>query len=87
MAAKRRNPKRRLTPDAELEAWEMVFASGWDFFDDVGRLGVPMEDHRPDRAAAEDAWNRLGARFLAAKADPVGGTPWALAEFGEPHAG
>ena len=85
MPPKRRPGKRRLDPETELEAWSMVFACGHDYFGDLPRIGVPMDEHGhgPERAAAEEAWHRLGARFLVEKADPVQGTPWALSEFGE----
>ena len=86
MPPKRRTEKRRMDPAAELAAWSMVFQSGWDYFGDLSRLGVPMDEHnhRPDREAAEAAWHRLGARFLEEATDPVLGTPWAVSEFGDP---
>ena len=86
MPVKKRAAKRRLDALAELAAWSMVFQSGWDYFGDLPRIGVAMDErgHRPERAAAEEAWHRLGARFLAEGADPVQDTPWALSEFGKP---
>ena len=86
MPLKRRTEKRRMDPAAELAAWSMVFQSGWDYFGDLPRLGVLMDEHghRPDRAAAEEAWRRLGARFLAEPQDPHLTPSWALKEFGEP---
>ena len=87
MPVERRADKRRLDPAAELAAWSMVFACGRDHFHDLPRIGVRTDDHGPDRAAAEDAWRRLGARFLAEPQDPHLTPCWALQEFGEPHAG
>ncbi len=86
MPPKRRTEKRRMDPAAELAAWSMTFACGRDYFNDLPRIGVPMESHRPERAAAEDAWRRLGARFLSEPQDPHLMPAWALKEFGEPHA-
>ena len=85
MPVKKRTAKRRLDPAAELDAWSMAFQCGHDYFGDLPEIGVPMDGHGPDRAAAEAAWHRLGARFLAERRDPVLGTPWAPSEFGEPR--
>lgn len=85
MPVKRRTQKRRLDPRGEAEAWSCVFDSGWDFFDDLARFGVEVDEHgRPQRETAEAAWNRVGALFLADRADPR--EPWALRQFGAPHA-
>jgi hypothetical protein len=86
MPVKRRAAKRRLDLAAELQAWSMVFACGRDYFNDLPSIGVLTDGSRPDRAAAEDAWRRLGARFLAEPQDPHLTPAWALKEFGEPHA-
>jgi hypothetical protein len=66
----------------------LVFQCGTDYFGELRDIGVPMDSHgrHPERGAAEDAWHRLGARFLAEATDPVRGAPWALKQFGEPHA-
>ena len=87
MPAKRRTAKRRLDPTAELKAWSGAFQSHWTYFGELEEIGVETDPYgRPDRATAEEAWHRLGARFLAEMRDPVLGEPWALTEFGEPHA-
>ena len=86
MPPKRRPGKRQLDAGAELEAWSMVFACGHDYFGDLSRIGVPMDEHGhgPERMAAEEAWHRLGARFLARPQEPHLTPAWALTEFGEP---
>lgn len=86
MPPKRRTDKRRLEPAAELETWSGAFQSHWTYFGELEEIGVVTDTYgRPDPAAAERAWRRLGVRFLAEKHAPVLGTPWALKEFGEPH--
>lgn len=77
MPVKRRRGKRRLSRAAELEAWEVVFQTGRDFFGDLEDIGV---EDTPE--ARRDAWRRLGADFLASAA----ADPWALREYGEPNA-
>ena len=85
MPPKRRTGKRRLDPAAELEAWSGAFQGHWTYFGELGEIGVETDAYgRPERAVAAAAWHRLGARFLAEKADPKLGTPWGLSEFGEP---
>ena len=87
MPVKRRTEKRRLDPAAELAAWGMTFQCGTDYLQQLPRIGVPTDDYsRPDIDVAEDAWRRLGARLLTEPQDPHLTTPWALREFGEPHA-
>jgi hypothetical protein len=61
----------------------MVFQSGHDFLGDLEDFGFPtgQEANRTILAAAEGAWERLGARWLRDFKDhPL--TPWALEEFG-----
>ena len=66
MPVKRRNEKRRLDPATELAAWSMTFQCGTDYLQELPRIGVPTDNYsRPDLAVAEDAWRRLGTRFLA----------------------
>ena len=85
MPVKRRNAKRRLDPTIELKAWSMTFQAGVDYLQELPRIGVRTNDHsRTDLAVAEDAWSRLGARFLQEEAEPDRGAPWGLREFGEP---
>ena len=89
MPVKRRHKKRRLDPAAELEAWSGAFQSHYTYFGELEEIGVDTDAQgQPDRAVVEAAWHRLGVRFLAEKADPVLGTPWAVLELREPrHAG
>lgn len=94
MPVKRRATKRRLSPEAELDAWRSVFESGHDFFGDASALaGIAepvwldpadrAEGERVWREAAQQAWRRLGAAFLATYAGE--GEPWALQVFGRPE--
>ncbi len=87
MPAKKRAAKRRIDPVAELEAWSTAFWCGHDYFGDLPEIGVPMNGRDPERAAAEEVWHRLGARYLATRDPREAYAPWALLEFGEPHAG
>lgn len=97
MPVKRRNAKRRTDPQAELQAWSGLFKCGFDFFDELEHFGFPQGGPNGEgakRAAAKDAWTRLGAAFLPEwNAGGLHGrpmsvpldTPWALNEFGDPH--
>lgn len=83
----RASKRRRMSEAEELEAWETLFATGYDFF---GDLGLSHKERTPEAiAAAKEAWSRLGDRFLANRTDP-GRTdgwacePWALETFGPP---
>jgi hypothetical protein len=91
MPVKRRQGKRRLGEAAELEAWGELFTCGYDFFGDLEPFGFPGGDtDRAARAAAPQAWKRLGIAYLeTAWADRYKGsgqrqTPWAVEEFGYP---
>ena len=76
MPVKRRNAKRRLSAEAELEAWADMFESGYDFFGDLNVFDI-MTDAE-GRAAAAEAWRRLGAAFLAEwKPTVTTAKPWA----------
>ena len=87
MPVKRRAEKRRLDPAAELAAWSMTFQCGCDYLQELPRIGIQTDGcSRPDLAVAEDAWRRLGARFLAEPQDPRPTPAWALKQFGDPHA-
>lgn len=87
MPVKRRNAKRRLSPAMEAQAWSCVFETRHDFFGDMREIAVPT-DHLgdPDRATAEEAWHRLGPTFLDQRDPREGAVPWAVREFGDPHA-
>jgi hypothetical protein len=75
--------KRRLGPAAEVEAWSEIFQCGYDFFGDLEPLGFKGGDaDRAARAAAPEAWARLGALCLETHADRK---PWALEKFGQPR--
>ena len=82
MPVRARRSKRRTSHVAELDAWETLFATGYDYFDDLGFGGRRGTERA--RAAAADAWRRLGARFLANRTDGWSCEPWALQTFGEP---
>ncbi len=89
MPVKRRISKRRVSPDVEVEAWATLFATGHDFFCDLKEWGFVRESFAPGtaaRAAAPEAWARLGRIFLDRRmGDGFNGEPWALKQFGEPE--
>jgi hypothetical protein len=88
MPVKRRIQKRRLSPAAELEAWRELFDCGHDFFNDLELLGFPGGDcDRAAQQAARLAWRRFGATFMETWRSDVRSRPWALEQFGDPHAG
>jgi hypothetical protein len=67
----------------EAQKWEMAFASGWDFFDDLRfKSDAEMRAHMPD------AWHRLGEIFLDAfqptPRRPTVESTFAWLEFGPP---
>jgi hypothetical protein len=80
MPVKKRIPKRRIDPAAELEAFEMIFECGSDFFLDLDALGYRTDAEKI--AGARSAWERLGLLFLARRTES--GTPWAMEQFGKP---
>jgi hypothetical protein len=83
MPVKRRVSKRRLSPEDEMKAWSELFDVGYDFFQDLELLGL---SEREARAAAPEAWRRLGHLFLDQwKPTDARAVPWALEEFGEPR--
>lgn len=83
MPVKRRAAKRRVHHAAELAAWSGVFECEYDFFGDLEDFGISGD--KAVREAAPEAWQRLGAEFMAGwKPTQVRETPWALEEFGEP---
>ncbi len=66
----------------EANAWYSFFAWRHDFFGDLWRLGLTDEEME---AQAEDAWHRLGDRFLRQwRSDYGDRVAWAEREFGEP---
>lgn len=77
MPVKRRVPKqRRAVP---LEAFDMIFACGFDYLNDLSAYGIEERDHDTIRAA----WMEHGEAWLADWDGP--GTPWALEAFGSPY--
>jgi hypothetical protein len=87
MPVKRRRPKRRLDDAAELAVWFDVFETGFAFFGEFEAVtGIPTTDIAAVRAAASEAWRRLGNAFLAqwtpTLSQPVA---WAAAELGVPR--
>ena len=92
MPAKQRASKRRTSPAAELEAWATLFECGYDFFGDLEPFGFGPGSDQAARAAAGEAWQRLGFAFMAAwnqrQHHPAGRqTPWAAEQFGLPKGG
>ena len=92
MPVKRRLEKRRFDPHGEAEAWSGIFQCGFAMFDDepetLAAFGVELDGYgRPDESVAEDAWRRLGETYLATRTPTPGRDPWALTQFGDPHAG
>jgi hypothetical protein len=98
MPVKRRASKRRrLSPEAELEAWRETFCSGFDFFDLLplgleGDAAFALDREKPAPGdvevlvAAREAWARLGAAFLATwKPQAYLPEPWTLTAFGKPE--
>lgn len=82
MPVRAKRNKRRAT--ASAPQWEMVFASGYDHFDELPEVGVTTDAYgKPARDQAEQAWRRFGDAFLASYEDPYL-TPWALEQFGAP---
>ncbi|RLP21983.1 hypothetical protein D8676_26480 [Mesorhizobium sp. YM1C-6-2] len=66
-----------------LPAWRMVFAAGYDYFDDLAKIGVPVDRYgRPALDEVRAAWSRLGDLFLAEYDGE--GEPWAEERFGRP---
>ena len=94
MPVKRRIEKRRIDPQAELKIWANVFGHGCDWFSEVADhtgLTEPVHvrwDHERAqaevlwRAASEEAWARLGERYLPSHdGDEMA---WAEEQFGRP---
>ena len=81
MPVKRRIDKRN-NAGPPATAWEMVFASGYDYLGDLLPFGI--RDDAAAREAAQDAWKRHGAAFMAnwvpTAAQPL---PWAAVAFPE----
>ncbi|WP_212031266.1 hypothetical protein [Bradyrhizobium sp. JYMT SZCCT0428] len=74
---------------AEVAAWGEVFSCGYDFFGELEPFGFPGGDaDRAARAAAPEAWLRLGRSWLEAGAHKGPGkadVPWAIEQFGYPE--
>lgn len=85
MPVKRRTAKHRGSSLEEAKAWGMAFCSGHDFLGELVPYGFTWGDDDAVQEAAEEAWQRVGALYLDAVHDRSL-TPWALEQFGEPHA-
>ena len=85
MPTKRRINKRR-DGSEEMEAWTDVFLFGCDFSGGLEKVGIPAPLGRPDQAALEQAWRRLGTQFLAQWDGHGDREIWAVRELGDPHA-
>jgi len=95
MPVKRKQVKHRGFA-AEAEAWSGVFECGDDFFNDLLPLGfqttgIGGDSGEAARAAAPEAWQRLGGAYYLAHLWPqqqphsVFKIPWALEQFGDPE--
>jgi len=97
MPMKRRIANRRV--EIPAVAWDMLFASGYDFMGALDDLGLPDALSFPHgsaaRADAQEAWHDaargawavVGAVYMATwKADAHHPLPWAAVKFGL-HAG
>ena len=88
MPVKRRGEKGRYLSHwgvryTETELWDCVFNTGCDLLSLLHFVaGIETKNHRPPIDVARDAWNRLGADFLAAGGPGAG--KWALDQFGQP---
>ena len=82
MPVKSRRAKRRIDEAAEVKAWSMLFNCGWDYLHELEPFGLHTDGEA--RAAAPEAWNRLGEQFLATWKPDVRPQPWALERFGNP---
>ena len=86
MPTKRRRSKRRAPDASEFDAWWCVWWAGSDFDGALERYGIRAQDMTREafREAAEAAWRRHGAAFMADwRAEGSVGLPWAAREFGE----
>ncbi|OWR00876.1 hypothetical protein [Sphingopyxis witflariensis] len=83
MPVKRRLDKRRPDDAKAYPVWAAIFDCGRDFFDELPEIGVACDKYgKPDRDAAQAAWERFGARWLAEH--PHDEPQWAEREFGRP---
>ena len=82
MPVKLRKAKRHTSVAAEVERWSMLFETSFDYFD---ALGFGHANEASARDAAPEAWQRLGAQFLANRSENAAREiPWALEQFGSP---
>jgi len=87
---KRRRTVHGMSEVQETALWDCVFETGTDFFSSLEPLGLNYWQGVPEPVPidVQDAWRRLGARFLAARAlhpSPHPRVPWALRELGSPR--
>jgi hypothetical protein len=96
MPVKKRIAKKRI--EIPAVAWEMLFASGWDFMGALDDLFLPDVLSYPHgsaaRADAQEAWDHaakgawsvLGASYMATwKPSARTPLPWAAIKFGLPE--
>lgn len=87
----RARKNRRRDQRAEVDAWSMYFQSGYDFFESLAAIGVATNHHGvPDVEIAREAWQRLGADYLADWPSHNMSSdcePHALRVFGQPPRG
>jgi hypothetical protein len=80
--------KKNLRDIEEVRAWEVAFACGRDYFNNLRDLGFDFHQREVDHDVAREAWSRLRTAFYelrATRPDPIGGeVPWAEREFGNP---
>jgi hypothetical protein len=82
MPTKRIPISRKHRTSTEVNAWYAYFAWQRDYFCDLRRLGLTEQEMEEQ---AEDAWHRLGDRFLRQwRSDYSDRVAWAEREFGEP---
>ena len=76
-------PPRSRRPD-HFKHWEMFLTSGFDFFNDLGDIGLDAQNL--PRGAARAAWRQYGKQIMATfEPSPHRPKPWGLLKFGRPE--
>jgi hypothetical protein len=68
--------KKNLRDIEEVRAWEVAFACGRDYFNNLRDLGFDFHEREVDHDVAREAWSRLRTAFYelrATRPDPIGG--------------